>query len=135
MNHFLMAQITYILSMETVARVDEAISSAINHIVLTQLGMKKGVKSFGEAGVRSIYKEMKQFHDREVVKPIKPEDIIPEVRRKALTYLMFKKMRSNGEIKARGCSDGCLQRVYKNNYQSINLVVWEIRYYNIRLYI
>ena len=84
-----MAQTTYIASMETVARVDKAVSSAINHIVLTQLGMKKGVKVFGEAGVRSIYKEMKQFHDREVVKPIKPEDITPEVKHKALVYLMF----------------------------------------------
>ena len=37
--------------------------------------MKKGVKIWGENGVMSIYKEMKQFHDRNVVNPLLPSEI------------------------------------------------------------
>ena len=71
------------------------------------------MKTFGEAGVRSIYKEMKQFHYREVVKPLKPSQVTKEIKAKALAYLMFLKMKTNGEIKARGCADGRPQRVCK----------------------
>ena len=97
--------------MKTSAQVNEAVGCDINHILLTQLIMKKGIKFFGEAGVRSIHKEMKQVHGREVVNPLKPQDITHEVTRKALTYLMFLKMKSDGEIKARGCADGHPQRI------------------------
>ena len=48
MDNFLLAQTTYIESMETIAQVDEVVDSAINHIVLTQLGMKKGIKTFDQ---------------------------------------------------------------------------------------
>ena len=89
MDKFLMAQTSYIRSMETISQVDEAVGSAINHILLTQRGMKKSITFFGEAGVRSIYKEVKQFHDREVVRFLKPQDIAQEIRHKALAYLMF----------------------------------------------
>ena len=72
MDKFLMEQTAYVVAMQTVAQVDTAVVCAINHIILTQLGMKKGIKTFGEAGVRSMYKGMKQFHDRELVKPLSP---------------------------------------------------------------
>ena len=55
MENFLMAQTTYVKAVKTIAEVDTAVMCAINHIILTQLGMKKGIKTFGEAGVRSIY--------------------------------------------------------------------------------
>ena len=75
--------------------------------------MKKGINIFGEAGVRSIYKEMKQFYDREVVTPTKLNDVNAEVKRRALAYLMFLNMKSSGEIKARGYTDGRPQRLYR----------------------
>ena len=75
--------------MQTIAQVDEAIDSAVNYIILTQLGMKAGIKTFGHAGVESIYKEMKQFHDREVVKPLRPCDVTYDIKRRALGYLVF----------------------------------------------
>ena len=59
MDVLLMAQTTYIASMETVSQVDEAVTSAVNYITLTQMGMKKGAKLYGKAGVRSILREMK----------------------------------------------------------------------------
>ena len=41
-----MAQTTYVEAMKTVAEVDTAVMCAINHIILTQLGMKKRDKDF-----------------------------------------------------------------------------------------
>ena len=92
--------------------------SAINHIALAQMGMKKGVKLYGESGVRSILKEMKQFYDREVVRPLASSEITNEIRQKALVYLIFIKMKSNGEIKVRGGADGRPQRVYKTKEET-----------------
>ena len=90
-NNFLMAQTAYAQSMETIAEVDTVIDSAIHHTILTQLGMKAGTCTFGEVGVKSILKEMKQFHDREVVKPLKSSEVVNKIKRKALGYLMFLK--------------------------------------------
>ena len=79
------------------------------------MGMKAGIRTYGEEGVKSILKEMKEFHDREVVNPLRLYEITPEIRKKALGYPMFLKMKTNGEIKARGCADGRPQRIYKTN--------------------
>ena len=57
------------------------------------IGHKKVDENFDEEGVRSIFKEMKQFYDREVVKPLKPRDITHNVKYRALVYLMFLKMK------------------------------------------
>ena len=59
MDQFLIAQTSYIESIQTVAQLDEAVGYMIIHIVLTRLGTKKGIKTFKEAGICSIYKEMK----------------------------------------------------------------------------
>ena len=101
MDNYLMAQTSYVESMQTITEVDGVIDHAIHHIVLTQLGMKAGIRAFGEAGVRSILKEMKQFHDREVVRPLLPSEVTPDIKRRALGYLVFLKMKTTGEIKAR----------------------------------
>ena len=106
MEYFLMGKTTYVTSVETATSMDKATESIINHAIMTQLGMKKGIKEFREAGVRSILKEMKHFHDREVVRPIKTRDVTMKVKYKALTYLMFLKKELNGDIKTRGYTDG-----------------------------
>ena len=62
---------------------------AIEHLILTQVGMRKGVKLWGERGVDAIFKEIKQFHDRGVVRPLLQHEIKEEVRGKALGYLML----------------------------------------------
>ena len=85
--------------------------------------MKKGIKIFGEAEVRSIYKEMKHCHDREVVRPLKLCDVTYEIKRKALAYRMFLKMKINWEIKAQGCADGQPQRVYKSKEEKYSPLV------------
>ena len=58
--------------MNTYSEVNSAVQSAAEHLALTQLGMKAGVRAWGQDGVEAIIKEMRQFHDREVVKPLLP---------------------------------------------------------------
>ena len=92
-------QTVYIQSMKSIAMVNEATECAINQIVLTQMGMKAGIWTYGEAGMRPIYKEMKKFYGREVVKPLMPCNVRYDVKRRALDYLMFLKMKKMGRLK------------------------------------
>ena len=80
-----------------------ATRSAIEQLTFTQVGMKKGI---------NIIREMRQFHDRNVVNPLKPEDITPDIKKKALGYLMFFRQKRNGAIKGRGCANDRPQRLY-----------------------
>lgn len=81
-------------------------------VVLTQYGMKKGLKLFGEEGDSAIQAEMQQIHDREVMIPRSPVSLNRAERRKALRYLMFLKKKRDGKVKGRGCADGRKQRLY-----------------------
>ena len=49
--------------------VDE-ITYSINHVFLTQYSMRKRLKVFGNQGLAAIQKEMKQFHNLDVITPI-----------------------------------------------------------------
>ena len=79
---------------------------------MTQNTMERGLKEFGEDGIRAVAKEMQQLHDREVLEPTKHEDMTREQKRKVLRYLMFLKRKRCGRIKGRGCADGRSQREY-----------------------
>ena len=65
-----------------------------------------------------ITKEMPQFHDRNVVKPLRPEDITSDTKQKSLGYLMFLKENRNEDIKGRGCANGRSQRLYKSKSET-----------------
>jgi hypothetical protein len=77
-----------------------------------QMSMKKGLKTFGKAGVEAVRKEMKQLHDRKVMVPCKPKELTREQKKEALAYLMFLKRKRCGKVKGRGCADGRKQRAY-----------------------
>eukprot|EP00978_Attheya_sp_CCMP212_P014511 scaffold37028_cov57-Attheya_sp.AAC.2 len=76
---------------------------------MTQHGIKKGLKVFGEAGTTAVLKELTQPHQRSV---IEPKILNEEDKKAALNYLMFLKKKSTGQIKGRRCADGCKQRKY-----------------------
>jgi hypothetical protein len=77
---------------------------------MTQMGMKKGIKTFGARAVEAVQKELKQLHDRAVVKPRHASELTAEQRKASLQYLMFLKEKRNGTVKGRGCADGRKQR-------------------------
>ena len=84
--------------------------TTLEHTVMTQYSVKKGLKIFGEAGVDAVLSELKQLHDREVIEPVKASGLSREEKRKALAYLMFLKKKRTGRSRARGCADGRKQR-------------------------
>ena len=81
---FLHAQTEYVNSLHTYSKVNTAIQHACEHLVLTQLGMKAGIKLWGQPSVEAIIKEMKQFNDRKVVRPLIPSEITTQVKAKSL---------------------------------------------------
>lgn len=117
-EQLLCAQTAYVNSLTTYNEVNMAIQHAIEHLILTQVGMKRGVKIWGKKGMNAILKEMTQFHDRNVVRPLTPTQITGDIRDKALGYLMFLKQKRNGDIKGRGCADGRPQRLYKSKSET-----------------
>ena len=74
------------------------------------MGMKQGVRMFGDLGVSAVKKEVLQLHDRDVIRAIHKSQLTKEQIRQALGYLMFLKRKRNGKIKGRGCADGRKQR-------------------------
>lgn len=79
---------------------------------MTQYGMQKGLKVFGNKGTRAVQKEMQQIHDRKVLMPVNVDKMSREEKAQALRYLMFLKEKSDGTIKGRGCADGRKQRQF-----------------------
>ena len=102
----------YVASVKKFVAYTAAPHQDVQHVMMTQMGMKAGVKAFGQKGVDAVFKEIKQFYDRKVIAPIHPDNITPKVRRYALGYLMFLKQKWNGDIKGRGCADGRPQKLY-----------------------
>ena len=78
----------------------------MNHTILSQYGLKKGLQLYGTAGVDAVTKELQQLHDRGVLEPKLPSKLTEEQRYRALSYLMFLKMKHGGDVKGRGCADG-----------------------------
>ena len=84
----------------------------INHVVLTQYGMQKGLQVFDDRGLEAVKKEMQQFHDLDVITPINVKTMTKQQKSRALLYLMFLKEKRDGNIKGRGCADGHKQRLW-----------------------
>ena len=83
-----------------------------------QMSMKKGLKVFGEPGYAVVKKEMRQLHDRKVMRPINRKDLSPSQKKEALGYLMFLTKKRCGTIKGRGCADGQKQWAYITKEES-----------------
>ena len=62
---------------------------AIEGLFITQMGAKKGLKLFGQAGVKAAQKELQKLHYREVMKPMHAHELTPKQKRASLQYLMF----------------------------------------------
>jgi Reverse transcriptase (RNA-dependent DNA polymerase) len=85
--------------------------------VLTQHGVKQGLKKFGKSGEEAVTVELKQLHDRDVIVPVHAGDLTRQEKQRALAYLMFLKQKRCGCIKGRGCADGRKQRIYKSKQE------------------
>ena len=123
-DHNEVALATYIESQQAYVVANNLMQFAAEYLLLTQMGMNTRIKEFGQKGIDTIIKEMRQLHDREVVNPMMPNTIASEIRKRALGYLMFLKKKRNGDIKGRGCADGRPQRVYMSKSETSSPTVF-----------
>jgi hypothetical protein len=47
-------------------------------LTTVQMSMKRGLKMFGDAGVKGVWSEMRQLHERNVMKPVHARELTPE---------------------------------------------------------
>lgn len=84
----------------------------INHFILVQHRMKKGLELFGEAGLKTVKKEMQQFNNWKVIIPLDPKKMTQLQKNCALSYLMLVKQKKDGSIKLRGVGDERKERLW-----------------------
>ena len=80
--------------------------------------MSKVLKAFGEPGVVSVLKELKQLHDRVFMDPKNSDEMTKCQKKLALQYLIFLKQKICGKINGRRCVDGRIQRKYLIKYDT-----------------
>ena len=85
--------------------------------------MKRGLKIFGEEGMKAVKDELQQLHDREVMKLVHKNQLTPEQRQESLGYLMFMKRKRNGKVKGQGCAEDRKQRVWTSKEDSTSPTV------------
>jgi len=81
--------------------------------MMAQMSAKKGLKMFGEPGAAAILSELQQMHDYNVVEPVLAHELTREEKIRALHYRMYLCQKRCSRIKARGCADGRVQRLWK----------------------
>jgi len=84
--------------------------TGMNKVIMTQYGMRQGIKQFGKKGVDALMVELKQLDVRKVLEPVHVPSLSKEEKRMTLNYIMFLKEKHSGVIKGRGCADGRKQR-------------------------
>ncbi len=75
-----------------------------------QNSLEAGLKHFGERGEMAVSKKLKQFNVYDVFKPLYADKLSQEEKSKALTSLIFFREKQDGNIKARSCANGSVQR-------------------------
>ncbi len=68
------------------------------------------MKHFEERGETVVSKELKQFNVYDVFEPLYANKLSNEEKSKALTLLIFLKEKQDGNVKAKSCANGSVQR-------------------------
>ena len=80
--------------------------------------MSKVIKAFGEPGVASVLKYLKQLHDRVFMDPKNSDEMTKCHKKLALQHLIFLKQKRCGKINGRRCVDGRFKRKYLIKYDT-----------------
>jgi len=74
------------------------------HVMLNQVGIREGLKMFGEEGNNALLKELNQLHERDALLPKKKEDMMHDERKKALrVFNVFKRKKGRNHQGERMC--------------------------------
>jgi hypothetical protein len=69
-----------------------------------------GLRKFGDRGETAVSKELHQFNGYDVFEPLYADSLTDVKKSKALASLIFLKEKRNGDVKARSCANGSVQR-------------------------
>ncbi len=75
-----------------------------------QYSLEARLKHFGERGETAVSKELKQLIVYDVFEPLYAKKLSKEEKPKTLTSLIFLKEKQDGNVKARSCASGSVQR-------------------------
>ena len=67
----------------------------------TQLGLNKGLKTYGDRARRGAVNELVQFVEKDVLWPVHIDKTTPESRKQALRLIMVIKEKRDGKVKGR----------------------------------
>ena len=88
-------------------------------VIMTQLSLKAGLKTWGKEANDAAYMEMKQLHFRDTFNPVHFKDLTNEQKQKILrSHLFLKKKRDTGKIKGRTVANGSEQRPFMDTTAS-----------------
>ena len=82
------------------------------HQFVVTYSLKQGIKKFGQPGLQSAFKEMKQLHDRECFEPVHKTSLNPVEKSWVMESLIFLTQKRDASIKSRHCANGSMQRRY-----------------------
>ena len=91
--------------------------------VFTQFTLNKGLKTLGKRAEKGVIKELHQFVEKDVLRPISLEKLTKEKERRALRLIMLVKEKRDGTVKGRGCCDGSGQRGFINEFDATSPTV------------
>jgi hypothetical protein len=75
-----------------------------------QYTLDAGLKKFGSRGEMAVTKELRQFNTYEVFEPLEASTLDEEEIKAVLSSLIFLIEKWNGDMKARSCANGSVQR-------------------------
>jgi len=87
--------------------------------------LKAGIKRFGKPGETAVIKELNQFNKYGVFKPKHARDLSDKEKSKEFSSLIFLKEKKSGDIKARSCANGNIQREHSNKEEAAATVALE----------
>ena len=86
--------------------------TTLNHTIMTQYTLSKGLQVFGPLGKEAVFHEMQQLHQWKVCEPGKATDLPTHQCKASLGYLMFLKQKHSGQIKGCRCADDRKQHLH-----------------------
>ena len=78
----------------------------IEHVLMTQLSVKAGIKKWKEEGVMAVSKELHQLHHHDTFEPLDPKKLSKEDKKAALESHLFLEQKRDGKIKGHAIAGG-----------------------------
>ena len=85
--------------------------------------LQAGIKKFGQKGVDSANKEIRQLHERNCFKPVDVKSVTSLEKKRASESLIFLTEKRDGTVKSRQCANGSIQQEWMSKENTASLTV------------